>query len=105
LSDRHKGYARSQEWRRRRLAVFERDQWRCTVCNRFGQRLECDHIKPLAQGGTHDMANLRTICRPCHLAETRRQIKTHHVEGQAEWEEFFKATPARQRATLAGWGQ
>lgn len=29
-----------------------------------------DHIIPLAEGGTNAMANIRTLCVPCHKAET-----------------------------------
>ncbi|MFY9196753.1 MAG: HNH endonuclease [Bacillota bacterium] len=27
---------------------------------------EVHHIKPLAQGGTHDDENLMALCKPCH---------------------------------------
>ncbi len=29
-----------------------------------------DHIVPLAEGGTNALANIRTLCVPCHKAET-----------------------------------
>lgn len=29
-----------------------------------------DHILPLAEGGTNALANIRTLCVPCHKAET-----------------------------------
>lgn len=29
-----------------------------------------DHIVPLAEGGTNDLSNVRTLCVPCHKAET-----------------------------------
>jgi 5-methylcytosine-specific restriction endonuclease McrA len=32
---------------------------------------EADHVIPLAEGGEHVAGNLRTLCRPCHVAETR----------------------------------
>ena len=78
-----------QSWKRLRRAVFERDNYRCTVCQRFGQRLECDHIVPVERGGTDAMSNLRAICRPCHMAKTRRQHRTHMVKGQKAWEDFL----------------
>lgn len=32
---------------------------------------EADHIVPLAEGGTHDLSNYRTLCVTCHKAETK----------------------------------
>lgn len=31
---------------------------------------EADHIVPVVDGGTHELANLRTLCVPCHRFET-----------------------------------
>jgi hypothetical protein len=54
----------------RRKEVFRRDRYTCTECGYRSQRqkgevhdLECHHIVP---GGGHAMANLRTVCLPCH---------------------------------------
>src|SRR6185369_6423015 len=33
---------------------------------------EADHIKQVAEGGTNELANLRTLCVGCHAAETRQ---------------------------------
>jgi 5-methylcytosine-specific restriction endonuclease McrA len=32
---------------------------------------EADHVVPLAEGGTHALENYRTLCVPCHKAETK----------------------------------
>lgn len=32
---------------------------------------EADHIVPVCEGGANELANLRTLCLPCHKAETR----------------------------------
>lgn len=32
---------------------------------------EADHIVPLAEGGTNDLDNYRTLCLSCHKAETK----------------------------------
>ena len=32
---------------------------------------ECDHLVPLRDGGTSDVANLRCRCTRCHKAKTR----------------------------------
>jgi len=52
-------------WRSR---IFERDGWRCQLCGKATQRNAVaphpkapvlDHIIPLAQGGTHEPANVQ----------------------------------------------
>ena len=36
--------------------------------------MECDHKKPLKDGGAMwDMNNLQAICRGCHIAKTRSE--------------------------------
>lgn len=49
----------------------------CEECMRAGRTTpanEVHHILPLADGGTHAMGNLMSLCKPCHsrftLAET-----------------------------------
>ena len=57
-------------WAHARRAALERDGWRCRDCGRAG-RLEVDHVQPLDQGGQpFELANLRTLCRVCHLEKT-----------------------------------
>ena len=34
---------------------------------------ELDHIVPLADGGTHELVNMQTLCRPCHRTKTARE--------------------------------
>ena len=53
-----------------RQLVFERDKV-CQSCG-TGKRLEIDHIKPWADGGTHDADNLQVLCRPCNSRKNRR---------------------------------
>lgn len=98
MSSRHAGYARSQAWKRLRRRVFDRDNWACTKCGRHGQKLECAHIVALADGGTNEADNLRSLCRACHLEETRRQIRSHDVAGQSDWERFIHAGPMQRRS-------
>ena len=33
---------------------------------------ELDHVVPLADGGPHELADMQTLCRPCHRAKTAR---------------------------------
>lgn len=64
-------------WRKIRLAVFERDGWRCRYCGKHTAGPHCDHIEPLARGGSNDLSNLATACPPCNLSKAAMSI--------AEW--------------------
>lgn len=76
-----------EAWRRRHAAIrrgcavypFTPDQlaakiayWvdRCWVC--AGPYDSIDHVKPLAKGGPHMLANLRPICTPCNTRKRDR---------------------------------
>lgn len=84
------GKARSKALRRQRrrnarvetfdpFEVFERDGWRCHMCNRkTPKRLrgtyednapELDHIITLAEGGEHSRRNTACACRKCNIAK------------------------------------
>ena len=36
------------------------------------RRWEADHIVPIVEGGGYGLDNLRTLCRVCHVLETRK---------------------------------
>ena len=66
---------RSPRWKAVRQEAKRRDGWQCVKCEARG-RLEVDHIKPVR---THpelafDLANLQTLCVPCHSRKTRIEI-------------------------------
>ncbi len=66
----------SRLWKRMRLAVMERDGWRCRHCGDYLRRLVVHHVKPAIQFGevTADawrMANCVTLCWRCHEKEHR----------------------------------
>lgn len=48
-----------------RYAMYQRDNWRCRVCN-DSRTLTPHHIVYRSQGGTHDLDNLITLCTKCH---------------------------------------
>lgn len=64
-----------------RVAIFERDGWICQLCNRPTDRAASvparqaptiDHIIPLAQGGTHEPANVQCAHFSCNCAKRDR---------------------------------
>jgi 5-methylcytosine-specific restriction enzyme A len=63
-------------WRKVRLAVLERDGWKCQIrlpgCR--GEADEVDHVVPHDRGGAwYDEANLRASCGFCNRARGNRQ--------------------------------
>ena len=58
-----------------RRHVYSRDGYRGHR-GRKGRRvlLTIDHVFPVALGGTNDVANLVTACRPCNLAKGARRL-------------------------------
>ncbi|MBE7519561.1 MAG: HNH endonuclease [Thermoflexaceae bacterium] len=52
--------------------ILERDGHQCVACGAGGVRFEVDHIVPLAAGGSNELANLRTLCVPCHRRRAAR---------------------------------
>lgn len=54
-----------------RLAVYERDGWRCVECGSI-DRLSLDHIYPWSLGGSDEFGNLRTLCRSCNSRKGAR---------------------------------
>jgi len=66
------------------IAVFERDHWRCHMCNRKTPRSkrgsfdpdapELDHIVPLSVGGAHTYENTACSCRACNMAKGAKPL-------------------------------
>lgn len=57
------------KWWRLRTAVFERDSFTCRYCGTedYERRwLVADHVVPPEKGGTDELDNLVTACRPCN---------------------------------------
>ena len=63
--------------------VFVRDGGRCTFVAADGTRCQCtkglqaDHIKPFANGGTHDASNLRLLCGAHNRRAAERTMGAH----------------------------
>jgi 5-methylcytosine-specific restriction protein A len=72
-------------WRRIVARIKARDKGLCQTCKREGTiRIgpQCDHIKPLSQGGTDDESNLEMICIEHHEAKTRAEGGSHRGGGE-----------------------
>ena len=65
--------ARQGKYPAQRKAALARDGYGCQECAAT-DALECHHIEPRAQGGTHALTNLQTLCRDHHKAKHRRHL-------------------------------
>lgn len=74
--DTSSGWKRPPGWAKTRDIVLERDDYRCHVCGRQGADT-VDHLISVAQGGSHDLANLGAIHdrNPphCHRTKTNQE--------------------------------
>jgi RNA-directed DNA polymerase len=53
-------------WAEIRLAVLQRDGYRCVECSSNSNHLHVHHIRPRRKGGTPQTDNLKTLCKDCH---------------------------------------
>lgn len=60
-----------------RMAVFERDGFRCARCASSFD-LTIDHARPISMGGTNDDGNLQSLCRRCNSS---KGIRTEVLRG------------------------
>ncbi|MFD4608290.1 HNH endonuclease [Streptomyces sp. NPDC058440] len=61
--------SRPSDWSKRRARVLARDRFICQRCS-SRERLEVDHIVPVARGGSWELTNLWVLCRSCHRLKT-----------------------------------
>lgn len=51
-----------------------------------GSLWELDHVVPLIDGGSHELANLQSLCTPCHKKKTADEARQRARGRQAELE-------------------
>lgn len=59
-----------------RFEVFKRDSFTCQYCGAKAPEtvLHCDHINPVAEGGTNEIMNLVTACAACNGGKGARKL-------------------------------
>jgi len=69
-----------------RFDVFKRDGFTCQYCGRRPPDvvLECDHIHPVAAGGSNDIDNLVTACADCNAGKRDRRLEERVIRPDAE---------------------
>ena len=94
---RYRRYQRDPEINRRYGTVWRKIRTRyldahtlCEDCLKAGHTtpaVEVHHVVPLSHGGSHDVSNLRALCKPCHSRQSARdgdrwrnasQVFTYH---------------------------
>lgn len=87
-------YQRTVKDARKRNAEGSHDfeQWQMLLsffdcCPRCGEDklLTCDHIIPLAQGGTNYLDNLQALCRSCNSSKNMYQIVDYRPKEARRW--------------------
>lgn len=78
----------THRWRRLRRRLLREAGYTCSACGRFSAQLEIHHVVPLHRGGApYDPANLRVLCRGCHI-----EVHLPDVKGQRDWIQFLRET-------------
>lgn len=54
------------EWQRKRLEVFQRDEWTCTYCGDKTEELHVHHLEYRGKPWEAEINKLRTACCDCH---------------------------------------
>ena len=71
--------APARYWSDLRWRIFKRDNFTCQKCKtkfETDEKLEADHIMPVAMGGDMwDMNNIQTLCDECHVEKTRDDLQ------------------------------
>lgn len=61
-------------WYALRDSVFKRDGQKCAYCGTTDGPMECDHIHPLALGGSNDLLNLTIACQKCNRSKGSKTV-------------------------------
>lgn len=75
------------DWKERRESVLQRDNYSCAGCGieqkeakeKYGTGLHAHHIKPINEGGSHDLENLIALCQECHVTAHKENSQGRHT--------------------------
>lgn len=61
------------QWQKKRLEIFERDKWSCTICGSKSDELQVHHKKYSGLDNPWESNNddLTTLCSSCHSKSSR----------------------------------
>ena len=59
----------------KKKVVAHNQDWKCDKCKmKLPPSFEVHHVKPLYNGGSNDIDNLKALCRNCHGSETVNEL-------------------------------
>jgi 5-methylcytosine-specific restriction endonuclease McrA len=95
----------STRWRKLRLFVLKRDDYTCYYCG-ITTANTVDHLTPLHKGGTDELSNLVTACKPCNYSKgskTEQQYNRKRLRKKKEREmiRFFEEPKTQIYGTVA----
>ena len=96
-----KRVTRGERWRTLRMAILERDGFKCRSCG-TGGRLEVDHICPVRTHPelSYEPGNLQALCVSCHTRKTR--IECGHPPPSPARQDWTKAVSQLERPRKNG---
>lgn len=61
----------------RRIPFRKERCYKCVECGKWfpKSQITIDHRIPIRKGGTHDIWNLQTMCRPCNLHKSKNETR------------------------------
>jgi hypothetical protein len=100
------------------LDVYRRDYWTSVYCDYDARKshddwlrgnLCVDHFKPRKKGGTDEIGNLKTACRPCNAYKGENWFPT--LEAARRWLRLYREEMSRpwfdhhvtNSGTIEGW--
>ena len=103
LSDRLRRRFGRDQWASARLLLrawlLLRQGWPPRYALNINRSLwDADHTVPLIEGGAAELSNLRTLCLPCHLAETRALRKRMKKEKDASSDRMLDFSTKKRRS-------
>lgn len=68
-------------WQKKRLEVFERDNWECTNCCTKDITLHVHHISYIwnKEPWEYNLSNFKTLCAECHEEEEYYKIRFNEL--------------------------
>ena len=69
-------------WQKKRLEIFERDNWACFDCGDETATLHVHHLEYIKEKNPWDYNNefLITLCENCHKTETEKNILHKYIQ-------------------------
>lgn len=84
-----------------RMRILMRALGECQKCTHKivpGDKWQCDHVKPLWEGGENRESNMQLLCGPCHDRKTRAEAPQRAKINRVRQKHFGLKKPRTIRA-------